>query len=292
MTPHRNPALAQLALFVTVSASLIAMAGAGIAFWMGFLHPDPTVLAVALAAFSVLFVLAAVLVHGVLHMTVRDVGLVRALLDQLSTGHHVSDIAPLQVIEIQALADSVRRLAARDEKQREDLLTRLHADPVTGLPYRSAFFERLRHGLELARRGNSLCLAVLEVSGFDRALAVLGSESADNILRLLTTTLNQSTRKSDYVARLGVQSFAVVFYNAKGELMTPRLENLRQDFTARQQASPDTGGNALCALSIGMVYLDPRTDQRAEDVFQRANTALGAAKNAGGVHLDFTEAAN
>lgn len=289
MKLESKPSLGTLAIVLTVCASLLAVGGATLAVWMGFVRPDPLILAVALATVSVLFVIAAVLMQGILLTAVRDLGRIRGLLDRMGTGHHVADIAPSEVVEVQHIVASVRQLAARDERQREELLAQQHADPVTNLPYRTAFFDHLRHGLELARRGNSMCLAVMEVSGIERALSVLGSESMDNVFRLLATTLNSATRKSDYPARIGMHSFAIVFYNAKGELMGPRLETLRRDFVARQQASPDTGGNAMCALSIGLVYLDPHVDQRAEDVLQRAAVALGAAKNSGGVHLDFVD---
>jgi diguanylate cyclase (GGDEF)-like protein len=283
--------LSRLAWTVAATASVLLLLTVGAAYVLLTVPVAPVVGAAVLVVVGAVYFALAFRLREVLRTTARDIARVRAVLDRLGTVQHVSDMPPSGVADTGALAETVRRLAGRQETEHEQMVSKSLADPVTGLPYREAFFERLRHAHELARRGNPICLAALEVEHLDRALAVLGNESADNVMRLLAATLARHTRKSDFAARLGISSFALILYNAKGDLMRPHLEEIRRDFSARQQASPDTGGNIFCSLSLGLVTLDARGDQRAEDALHRANAALGAARHEDGIHLDVTPAA-
>ncbi len=135
------------------------------------------------------------------------------------------------------------------------------------------------------RRGANICILALEIDDFQEANDVLGREGADQTLQMLADTLRTQTRKSDFAARLGLCDFATIFYNAKGELMRPRLEQIQREFDEHQENA--ALGALRCTLSCGLVSIDANTDKRAEDSLGRTEQALRAAKAAGGNEVKF-----
>lgn len=234
---------------------------------------------------AVLYLSATLHNRGLLLATTRHLGQLRDFLQRIGHGSHIVDIPAAPVTEVEALAAEMRALAQAQEKRQEALAEQSLLDPVTGLPYRVAFHDRLRHAFELARRGHPMCLLVLEVNGLDEPLKVLGVNAVDTMLKLLADSLRTHTRKSDFVARIGMHQFAVVFYNAKGELMQPRLEKIRNDFTERQRVSVETAGKEWCTTNLGLIPIDPSRSEKPEEVLHRAQEALGAARTNGGIRI-------
>jgi diguanylate cyclase (GGDEF)-like protein len=186
-----------------------------------------------------------------------------------------------RLAETQALGSLFEELAGALTEREEALSEAAHTDNVTGLPSRAYFFRQLRHAFELARRGNEICLLLVEVEGLGKATELLGDEAGERLLKLLAGTLRTQTRKSDFAARLGMNSFAVVYYNAQLAPLHARLPELVSDYRARQEAAPEAGHRAHCTLALGLTAVEPRADQRMEDVFLRAQQALRAARAGG-----------
>jgi diguanylate cyclase (GGDEF)-like protein len=191
-----------------------------------------------------------------------------------------------RIWETAGLLPVVQRAFAGLHRSREALEELSFTDGLTKLPNRSYFMKMLSHAFELARRGTDICLLSLEISGFKQANDMLGSEAADELLKMVAETLKHQTRKSDFAGRLGVYNFAAIFYNAKGHLMRNRLAQLQQDFVKRQKQSAATAGAVYCKLTCGLTYVDRHRDERPDDTLLRADNALRAAKRVGGNHME------
>jgi diguanylate cyclase (GGDEF)-like protein len=91
-------------------------------------------------------------------------------------------------------------------------------DPLTGLPNRALFYDRLGLATKRTLRKNtgSLNLAwktavmVMDLDNFKHINDNFGHESGDKVLRQLAPRLRKSLRQSDTVARLGGDEFAFV----------------------------------------------------------------------------------
>ena len=80
-------------------------------------------------------------------------------------------------------------------------------DPLTGLPNRRSFADRLETALRRAdRSGRFLALCIVDLDGFKRVNDQYGHAAGDEILRTVASRLCEQLRTTDSVARLGATS--------------------------------------------------------------------------------------
>lgn len=113
--------------------------------------------------------------------------------------------------------DRRRRLAERltylrtENRRLEEALKIAHTDPITGLPMRRVFDEKLADWIaahEGARKSIGLMLA--DIDNFGEVNNALGHDIGDQVLRLTAETLQEAAREDDLVARTGGDEFAVL----------------------------------------------------------------------------------
>ncbi len=176
-----------------------------------------------------------------------------------------------RVAEMEAEAQQFRQ---HIEEQRQKSLL----DPLTGLPNRAAWSERL--DLEVARRqryGGQLLLAVLDIDHFKRINDGYGHLAGDRVLKIIAGELNRRLRKTDFIARFGGEEFVLLIPATPMEGGLQLLETLR----AAIEACPFhfKGEPVTITLSAGIAEF--RNDEAAEVTFERADQALYRAKGAG-----------
>ena len=85
-----------------------------------------------------------------------------------------------------------------------------HHDPLTELPNRRLFDDRLRQALHLAqRRDRGIALVLVELAGFATA--------SDDTVREAARRLARCLRKADTLARWGAAEFAIVLTDVQDE---------------------------------------------------------------------------
>jgi diguanylate cyclase (GGDEF)-like protein len=86
-------------------------------------------------------------------------------------------------------------------------------DPLTGLPNRKLFFDRLEECIaHVARHGNKLGLLYIDLDGFKGVNDSMGHSAGDELLIRVGNRLKNKQRKSDVVARLGGDEFAIILF--------------------------------------------------------------------------------
>ena len=102
-------------------------------------------------------------------------------------------------------------LRGRVEKLLGRLTDAARTDPLTGLPNRVAFHEILESELERAQPdGRPVSVVVLDLDRFKRVNERLGLAAGDRALRVVSSLLDESARRIDFVARSGGEEFAIV----------------------------------------------------------------------------------
>ncbi|MEW5754846.1 MAG: EAL domain-containing protein [Pseudomonadota bacterium] len=152
-------------------------------------------------------------------------------------------------------------------------------DPLTALPNRILFTERLRHAMQLAKRtGKKVGVMFIDVDEFKQINDQHGHAVGDQLLRAVAERLSGLVRASDTVARLGGDEFTVVMEEV-GSLreIEAVVEKVRQSF---EQAFRIDALTLYVTLSIGVsVYPDNGEDLDA--VINNADSAMYRAKRLG-----------
>ncbi|WP_312477858.1 GGDEF domain-containing protein [Stutzerimonas nitrititolerans] len=185
---------------------------------------------------------------------------------------------------VASLEQAASGLRQRLEEQRQLALV----DTLTELPNRAAWDERLE--VEVARwqrYGGELLLAVLDVDHFKRINDDFGHLAGDRVLKIIAGELRKRLRKTDFIARFGGEEFALLLPH------TPLPEGLRLLDTLRQGIEQCPfhfkGEPVTVTLSGGLGRF--AEGETLEQVFERADHALYAAKDAGRnrIELGLTE---
>ena len=160
------------------------------------------------------------------------------------------------------------------EEQRQKALT----DPLTGLPNRAAWSERLE--LEVARwqrYGGDLLLAILDIDHFKRINDNYGHLAGDKVLKLIAAELGKRLRKTDFIARFGGEEFVLLLPATPLDGAELLLETLRAGI--EECPFHFRGERVTITLSAGISAF--ATGERSDQVFERADQALYRAKRAG-----------
>ena len=162
---------------------------------------------------------------------------------------------------------------SRAEKQLHHLA---HTDPLTGIPNRNVFFDRLTHALALVRRRKErFALLYLDLDGFKQINDNHGHEAGDAMLKTIAKRLVALVRETDTVARMGGDEFTLILAGvgtrAEAELV---IVKIREEI-----ARPLDWGGVRFAVgaSIGLA-LCPDDGVSSDILVQRADHAMYRAK--------------
>ena len=102
-------------------------------------------------------------------------------------------------------------LALTDARNHADAVHRALHDPLTDLPNRSLFVDRLRQAEQrAARAGTAVGVLFLDLDGFKTINDSLGHARGDELLIAVAARLSEALRAGDTAARLGGDEFAVL----------------------------------------------------------------------------------
>ncbi|MGY1712484.1 GGDEF domain-containing protein [Geodermatophilus sp. SYSU D00758] len=153
-------------------------------------------------------------------------------------------------------------------------------DPLTGLPNRILFRDRLRHALDRGRRERTpTCVIVIDLDGFKAINDEHGHHMGDLVLVAFAEKLTSVLRASDTAARLGGDEFSIVCENTERQDAEVLADRLRRSVPERLTLG---GATVTLGMSIGIGSVPGGADP--EEVYERlvraADDAMYADKAA------------
>lgn len=154
-----------------------------------------------------------------------------------------------------------------------------HHDPLTGLPNRTLFNDRLELELERARRGGAGCaLLFIDLDGFKTINDTLGHMAGDQLLQALAGRIRGALRRSDTAARLGGDEFVVIMPEMLHPEDAVRLARKLLDVLCTPVEV--AGETVAVTASIG-ISLFPEDGADRHALVKAADTAMYEAKFSG-----------
>jgi len=152
-------------------------------------------------------------------------------------------------------------------------------DPVSGLPNRIFFGERLEQAIREVRGGGvSAAVFYIDLDHFKDVNDTLGHHIGDELILAVTQRLSRVMRADDLVARLGGDEFAII---TACESDSYSLQAIAGRIIAAVCAPYAISGHTIIiGASIGIAVIDRRAGDAA-DILRYADMALYRAKNEG-----------
>jgi diguanylate cyclase (GGDEF)-like protein/PAS domain S-box-containing protein len=171
------------------------------------------------------------------------------------------------------------------KRSQEKLDYQAHHDPLTDLPNRLLFEDRLNHALQRARREKTqLAVLFVDLDRFKNINDTLGHPVGDRVLQEIGKRLGAALRDADTVARLGGDEFIILLEDVVGERdVAVVAEKLLEDFRRPIAAQ---GQEFYVTASIG-ASLYPRDGDDVATLVKNADAAMYRAKERGRNSYEF-----
>ena len=157
---------------------------------------------------------------------------------------------------------------------------RAFVDPLTRLPNRVRFLERLETELAQSRRyGRRLAVVHLDVDGFKFVNDNWGHGVGDRLLQSLALRLTRGVREVDTIARIGGDEFLILVPDLK---QSGDMSRFAQKLVALMARPVELEDRTLqVAASVGVATF-PDDGQSADELLRSADAAMYRAKDSGG----------
>ncbi len=149
-------------------------------------------------------------------------------------------------------------------------------DPVTDLPNRTNFMERLGFSLVRSRiTGRNLAVILLDIDRFKYINDTFGYQVGDSLLKSMAERIRRALRDGDTVARIGSDEFGIILYDLARKEDIVRVIN--KIFSEIEDPFRVNGQEIKLTVSLG-VSVFPDDGDEAEDLVKKAEVALAHSK--------------
>jgi diguanylate cyclase (GGDEF)-like protein len=173
--------------------------------------------------------------------------------------------------------------------KQDQLAYLVHYDPLTGLPNRTLFRDRLDDAISIARRSqSSVALLLFDIERFKSINDAIGQHVGDALLRAVAERLKNATGDIHRVARIAGDLFAVMFAAVGGAADVAR----RAETAAVFRDPFRIEGHELRVAAKAGIAIHPDDGADADALFRNAEAALKQAKEMGERYLFYAPQIN
>ena len=206
----------------------------------------------------------------------RPLNRLEQLSSEIAHGHYEGTLkVGSSIREVRHLADTLDFMRDQLVKKTNAMEHQALHDALTELPNRALLRDRVGQAFLAGRRDkNEFSLMLLDLDHFKEINDTLGHNSGDMILERVANKLLSCVRRSDTVARVGGDEFAVLL-PASNEVVAVKIatkifETLKEPFRIGESI-------VHVGASIGIAVF-PKHDGDFESLLRRADAAMYAAK--------------
>lgn len=178
-----------------------------------------------------------------------------------------------------SISESHRTMQSRIDAATALLAHQAQHDPLTGLPNRRAFEERLEESVAASKRaGDHGALCFIDLDRFKIVNDTCGHAAGDELLCRIARLIRQRVRDQDVVCRVGGDEFALILRGCSRPDALRIAEHLREGVAAFRFSWEDRLFSI--GASIGVTYIDG-THATVADLLMAADSACYEAKKNG-----------
>ena len=180
-------------------------------------------------------------------------------------------------LDIVRLFTNLAAIALENASVHDQLLHAAVTDPLTGLPNRRLFGERVDEALVDRRKSRpKLAVLFLDIDRFKLVNDSLGHAAGDAVLQAVGDRLRRATRGSDVVARLGGDEFGILL----NDIDDPEQAVItsRRIIAALSEPVEVEGRRVVVSASIGIAFDAAHEPITAGELLRDADTAMYRAK--------------
>ena len=173
----------------------------------------------------------------------------------------------------------LQRIVLALRKSEEQIRYRANYDSLTGLPNRANFTEHLVEAISRGRRNQSLtALLFIDLDRFKTINDTLGHDHGDQLIKQVAERIQQATRATDVVSRLGGDEFTVLLNDVTDDI---HASIIAKNILARlAQPYVLQGHEVYASASIG-ITICPTDGEDANTLLKNADMAMYEAKDQG-----------
>jgi diguanylate cyclase (GGDEF)-like protein len=217
-------------------------------------------------------------VHGLLMLMRTDVALTGGF------GNNVFSPVPVQIaclisLNLVVVSSALSLMTASSLRLRREAEELALYDPLTHLPNRRLFLDRLRQAEQraLATRGQ-LAVIYLDLDDFKAVNDTMGHQAGDEVLKTVAARLSTVLSAGDCLARIGGDEFIVLLEGIRSRQDVVSVTNRLK--SAVESETLIGGWSAVFRVSCGMA-LFPADGRTAEAVVREADAAMYQSKRDG-----------
>jgi diguanylate cyclase (GGDEF)-like protein len=231
-----------------------------------------TLLALLVAGSIAASILGSVLIA---RSVTRPISLLSAMTRRIEEGDYAQAVGVEGQGEVEELSRRFNLMREAVAAREAQVLRLAYRDPLSDLPNRALFNDRLRVALAGARRSSaSLAVLVMDLDRFKYINDTLGHHVGDLVLQQVALRISGLVRESDTTARLGGDEFAVLLANTG----ISDARAVAQKIVAALEAPIAVGQHSLdVRASVGITCF-PEHAQDADTLMRRGDAAMYAAK--------------
>ena len=165
------------------------------------------------------------------------------------------------------------------KKAEQDIHLLEYYDPLTGIPNRTLFYDRLNLSLSRAKRINSgVALLYMDIDQFKLINDSLGHDAGDLLLIEISKRLRSVIREEDMLSRLGGDEFTLII---EGDNCAEEAATIAENVISEINRPVLLKGKEVSVgISIG-IAIAPHDDVTVEGIIRKADSAMYHSKATG-----------